>query len=367
MGPDTASLVLAVNSGSSSLKFALFSMREHGEQRITSGTVEPRDGIDGIELALQRLAGYGLDRVDVVGHRVVHGGPLHVQPARIDAALLASLRRLVPLAPLHLPACLAGIEAIARQRPDLSQVACFDTAFHATLPEVAYTLPLPDRSAELRRYGFHGLSYEYVMSTLPVRAPARIVIAHLGHGASVVAVKDGRSIDTSMGLTPSGGLMMGTRSGDLDPATLVYVARQKGYGIDELERLVERESGLLAIGGTSDMKRLLARAQTDPAARLATEMFAYAVRKTIGAFVAALGGIDLLIFTGGIGERAPWIRAEACKGLDAFGIELAGEENARDAAIISSAGSRVQVRVVETDEDLVIARHARQAYLTEAR
>jgi acetate kinase len=259
-----------------------------------------------------------------------------------------------------MPACIAGIEAIAARHPGMPQVVCFDTAFHATLPEVARRLPLPDRFNAVRRYGFHGLSYEYVMSTLGVEPPPRIVIAHLGNGASLVAVKDGRAIDTTMGLTPTGGILMGTRSGDLDPGVLVYLARSNGLGPDALEHLVDRESGLLAVGGTSDMKTLLERSRSDPRARLAVQMFGYAVRKAIGAFAAALGGIDLLAFTGGIGERAAPIRAEACRGLEPFGIEVDAERNARDEEVISGASSRSVVRVVTANEDLVIARHARR-------
>jgi acetate kinase len=228
------------------------------------------------------------------------------------------------------------------------------------MPEVARRLPLPDRFKEIRRYGFHGLSYEYVMSALGPAAPSRIVIAHLGNGASLVAVKDGRSIDTTMGLTPAGGILMGTRPGDLDPGVLIYLAREKGLGPDALEQLVDRESGLVAIGGTSDMKTLLERSPSDPRAQLAVEMFGYSVRKAIGAFAAALGGLDLLVFTGGIGEHAAPVRAEACRGLEPFGIEVDAKRNAAHAAIISAASSRAVVRVVTTDEDAVIARHARR-------
>ncbi len=377
-----ATVVLAVNSGSSSLKFALFEINDGSERRVAEGAVE-RVGGDGgrawirqgtaqterestcedhgaaLDVAFELLAERGLERVKVAGHRVVHGGPEHVQPAIVDDALVASLRLIVPLAPLHMPASIAGIEAIAARHPTLPQVVCFDTAFHATLPEVARRLPLPDRFKDVRRYGFHGLSYEYVMSTLG-DAPSRIVIAHLGNGASLVAVKDGRAIDTTMGLTPTGGILMGTRTGDLDPGVLVYLAREKGLGPDALEHLVDRESGLLAIGGSSDMKTLLERVETDSRARLAVEMFGYAVRKAIGAFAAALGGIDLLVFTGGIGERAAKVRAEACRGLEPFGIEVDAERNAHNEEIISGTRSCSVVRVVKTDEDLVIARHARR-------
>ena len=384
-GADTKgeTVVFAINSGSSSLKFAVFAIDDASERRLVDGAIERIGGDDGrawiregtarteraatcdshlaaLDLAFELLATRGRERFQVAAHRVVHGGPDRLEPAIVDAAVMASLRGVVAFAPLHMPASIAGIEAIAARRPDLPQVVCFDTAFHATLPESARRLPLPERFTDVRRYGFHGLSYEYVMSTLGPEVPSRIVIAHLGNGASLVAVKDGRAIDTTMGLTPTGGILMGTRSGDLDPGVLVYLSREKGLDASALEHLVDRESGLLAIGGTSDMKTLLERSESDPRARLAVEMFGYAVKKTIGAFAAALAGIDLLVFTGGIGERAARVRAEACAGLELFGLEIDADRNARHDAIISGASSRVVVRVVTTDEDLMIARHARR-------
>ncbi len=378
--------VLALNSGSSSLKFALFSFErrvEAGEgspRRLAEGAIEGIGGTSGrlwvkrgsaseerlvaiqhheeaLALAFDRL-GLGSNDVRVVGHRVVHGGPSHIQPARVDAAVLESLRRIVPLAPLHMPACLKGIEAVAARDPSLPQVVCFDTAFHATLPDVARRLSLPDRFSEVRRYGFHGLSYEYVMSTLGPDVPRRVVIAHLGNGASLVAVKDGRSVDTTMGFTPTGGLPMGTRVGDLDPGVLLYLARTYGLDTDALERLVNLESGLLAVGGSSDMKSLVAHAPSDPRARLAVAMFGYRVRQAIGAFAAALGGLDLLVFTGGIGEHVPEVRAEACRGLEFAGVELDAKRNEANAPTISTSASRIPVRVVPADEARVVAQHA---------
>jgi acetate kinase len=276
----------------------------------------------------------------------------------VDTTVIAELKKLSALAPLHMPAAIAGIEAIAAWHPRLFQVACFDTAFHASMPEIARRLPLPlwaDR-AGVRRYGFHGISYEYVLSKLGPEAPSRIVIAHLGNGSSLVAVKDGRSIDTTMGFTPAGGVLMGTRTGDLDPGALVYLLREKHLSTDEIERLVERESGLLGVGGTSDMIALLERA--DERARLAVAMFGYAVRKAIGALGAALGGIDLLVFTGGIGEHAPSVRADACAGLESFGVHLDEGRNSRGEEIVSVDESPCAVRVIATNEDLVIAQHA---------
>jgi acetate kinase len=369
---DPATIALCLNAGSSSLKLAMFEIGEGREAPIQKDAVEriglegaPRNHAEALASAFDRM-GELERRIDVVGHRVVHGGPDHVAPARVDADLVASLRALVPLAPLHLPAAIAGIEAVTKRRPGLTQVACFDTAFHSTLPEVARHLPLPARFAdhEVRRYGFHGLSYEYVLSTLAPPVPERIIIAHLGNGASLAAVRGGRSIDTTMGLTPSGGIPMGTRTGDLDPGVLLYLLREKGLSTAELEELVDRQSGLVGVGGSSDMQTLLEKRGDDPRAALAVAIFGYAVRKAIGGLTAALGGLDLLVFTGGIGEHAAEVRADACAGLEGMGVALDTERNARGDRVISSEKSRVVVRVVDTNEDLVIARHARRIFRT---
>ena len=261
-------------------------------------------------------------------------------------------------APLHAAPAIEAIGFAGEHFPGARQVACFDTAFHAGMPERAHRLPLPARFPAVRRYGFHGLSYEYVMSTLGPVPPARVVIAHLGNGASLAAVKDGRGIDTTMGLTPTGGVMMGTRTGDLDPGVLIYLAREHGLDPDALEHLVDRESGLLGVGGTSEMKTLLERADRDPAAAQAIEMFCYAIRKAIGSLMAALGGLDLLIFTGGIGEAAAPIRAQVCDGLGCFGVSLDATLNQAGAGVISAGRLPVEVKVVKTDEALITARHA---------
>jgi acetate kinase len=382
-GQSSGSIALCINSGSSSIKLALFAERAGGEERLGEGAVEGlrqaggrawissprgrqelppalRDEAAALTLAFdlaERLHG---GAPDLVGHRVVHGGPRHTSPTRVDGALIDDLEQLVPLAPLHLPSAIAGMRAAAVRWPDATQVACFDTAFHASLPEIAWRLPLPDSLVgdEVRRYGFHGLSYEYIMSVLGESPPARVVIAHLGNGASLVAVKDGRAIDTTMGLTPTGGIMMGTRSGDLDPGALIFLARRHGLSPDDLERICERESGLLAVGGASDMRALIERSATSARAALAVSMFAYEVRKAIGAFAAALGGLDLLVFTGGIGEHAAEVRAEACRGLEVVGVELDPDANAEGADPISRPASRCLVRVIPTDEDVMIARHS---------
>jgi acetate kinase len=360
-------LILCLNSGSSSLKYAVFELGEGSERRIRRGSVEGI-GLPGAAENHAAALGQALDqvgplaaRLGAVGHRIVHGGPDHLGPARIDRPLLARLRALVPLAPLHLPAAIQGIETVAQRRPDLPQVACFDTAFHASLPEVAWRVPLPEDVVrkDVRRYGFHGLSYEYALSTLERPIPRRIVIAHLGNGASLVAVREGCSVDTTMGMTPSGGIVMGTRTGDLDPGVLSYVLEQKRVTQGALTELLDRRSGLVAIGGSSDMKALLERREHNPEAKLAASMFTYAVRKAIGAFAAVLEGLDLLVFTGGIGEHAPAVRAETCAGLEWMGIMVDPVRNDRGDGVISSEESRVVVRVVAANEELVIARHTR--------
>ncbi|MEP7051894.1 MAG: acetate/propionate family kinase [Pseudomonadota bacterium] len=378
-----AHVALCLNVGSSSLKFAVFHVTRRTEQLLADGSIDQLGRADarvrlrvGAQLSEHVCSGstlpeslgtvfalleeHGLPRASVVGHRVVHGGRGHSAPARIDGTLLESLKQLVPLAPLHLPSAIAGIEATAERLPGVPQVACFDTAFHAGMPEHAARFALPARlfGEGVRRYGFHGLSYEYVLSTLGEPPPARVIIAHLGNGASLAAIHQGRSIDTTMGLTPGGGILMGTRSGDLDPGVLLYLLREKGYSVEGLERLLECESGLLGIAGSADMRALSERFEHDESARLAVTMFGYAVRKAIGAYSAALGGVDVLVFTGGIGEHAPLVRAEACRGLAAFGIVLDDASNARNERVIHAPSSACQVLVLETDEDRMIARHA---------
>ena len=377
-------IVLCLNGGSSSLKFAVFQIGEDVEHRLVTGAIEGigtgagsahvtagelrterrgsfPDADAALDTAFALLDASEVAAIDVVGHRVVHGGAEYAEPALVDPAMLRGLEAVVPIAPLHMPGAIAAMKAVQRRSSNLPQVACFDTAFHRTLPIVAKRLPIPDTLDEsgVRRYGFHGLSYEYVMSVLGPERPARIVIAHLGNGASLVAVRDGAAVDTTMGFTPTGGIPMGTRTGDLDPGVLIYLARERGYGVAALEQLVERESGLFALGGTSDVKALLERAAHDERAGLALDVFAYAVKKAIGSYAAALGGIDLLVFTGGIGEHSAKIRARACTGLEFLGIDLDEARNGRNDGVISRAGSSCFVRVVETDEEIVIARHAR--------
>jgi len=285
-----------------------------------------------------------------------------VKPQRVDPSVLADLRRLIPLAPLHLPNELAVIQAVTDNFPAVPQVVCFDTAFHRASPEIAQRFPLSRGFWDegIRRYGFHGLSYEYVLGTLGTRALGRTVIAHLGNGASLVAVKDGRPLDTTMGLTPIGGVMMGTRSGDLDPGVLLYLMKEKGYDLERLDRAVQREAGLLGASQiSSDMKTLLEQRDRDSRAAEAIAMFCNSIRKSIGALAAVLGGLGTLVFTGGIGERAAPIRWEICEGLGHLGIALDASSNASHRETISTAESPCTVRVIVTDEDLMIARHTR--------
>jgi acetate kinase len=357
-------VVLSVNSGSSSLKTALFEVDGATEHELGRAPqpVEAGDYRAALDAALAGFDEQGLPSPGAAGHRVVHGGPRHADPALVDDDVLDDLHELVPFAPLHMPAAIAGIEAI-RARWDIPQVACFDTAFHRRMPALAQRLPLPDAlwDAGVRRYGFHGLSYEYVVGSLGAAQLSRAVIAHLGNGASMVAVHDGQSVDTTMGFTPAGGLVMSSRSGDLDPGVPVYLLREQGYDAERLEQLVDREAGLVALsGGTSDMRSLLEQQEQDPRAALAVAAFCYQARKHVGALAAVLGGLDTLVFTGGIGEEAAAVRAGICRGLEHLGVELDDAANEARAAVISAPRGRCIVRVVRTDEDLVIARHTRE-------
>jgi acetate kinase len=345
-------VIVALNCGSSSLKYAVFDGDREIARATIDGVTDHRSAVDGV---LDQLA----TRPIAVGHRLVHGGPDHTAPARVDAALLAALARLAPLSPLHLPAELAAIDAVSR-RLDVPQVVCFDTAFHATLPEVARRFALPRGlfEAGIRRYGFHGLSYASITAALPAERLRRAVIAHLGSGASMAAIRDGRSIDTTMGFSPAGGLVMATRPGDLDPGLLVYLL-DHGHDARRLDHLINHESGLLALSETTaDMRRLLEQRAGDPRAALAIDVFCYHARKTIGAFAAVLGGIETLVFTGGIGEHAAPVRAEICRGLDHLGIALDEAGNAAGAPSVGTG--RCEVRVMRTDEEREIARATRR-------
>ncbi len=384
--------VLIINSGSSSLKFALYKTGE-AEALDCSGKLD-RIGLAGGDFHVRDASGNTLvknenlhlanheaalgtllewladtgrqQHLDAAAHRVVHGGPRHTQPQRITPELIAELDELIPLAPNHLPGALAAIRAIGKAQPELTQIACFDTSFHRTMPQVAQRFALPGRFAEegVLRYGFHGLSYEYIVQELAqlagdAAAQRRLVIAHLGNGASMAAVHQRRGIDTTMGFTPIGGLVMSTRAGDLDPGLMLYLLQQRGMQAEELHELLAKQSGLLGISGTSsDMQDLLAREANDANAALAVEIFCYQARKFIGALAAALGGLDELIFTGGMGENAAPIRARICEPLKFLGIELSLSLNEQHAGVISQVGAPVTVRIIKTNEELMMARHA---------
>ncbi len=315
--------VLALNSGSSSFKFGLFRVADDGCEALCGETV---DGADP-EVAMARVAALlaqpGLPSPDVIGHRVVHGGPTLRKHSLIDAALLHQLDAAVAFAPLHTPAALALIRWAGLHFPGIPQVACFDTCFHNTMPDVARVLPI-DKALQaqgIQRYGFHGLALESIVRQLGAGLPRRLVVAHLGNGASITAIEDGRSIDTSMGLTPSGGVIMGTRSGDLDPGVLIHLMRERRLDAAALEDMIDRRSGLLGISGLSgDMRRLHEAAASNADAALAIEMFCYAVLKQIAAMGAALGGIDRLIFSGGIGVNDAVVREKICAGLGWLGV-----------------------------------------------
>ena len=307
----------------------------------------------------------GVDEIPAaVGHRVVHGGPNYREPQQLTPETIEALRSLSAFDPQHLPQEILLIEAFQRRFPKLPQVACFDTTFFHDLPRVAQLLPIPRRYERqgVRRYGFHGLSYAYLMEELArqSRTPAtsgRVILAHLGNGASLAAVKDGRPIDTSMAFTPAAGIPMGTRSGDLDPGLISYFARSENMSPQEFDRMINFQSGLLGMSETSsDMRALLHHEGKDVRAAEAVAVFCYQVRKWIGAFAATLGGLDQLVFAGGVGENAPVVRARICEGLEFLGIELDAKRNANTAALISREAGLVKVRVIHTDEEVMIAR-----------
>jgi acetate kinase len=312
----------------------------------------------------------GCDTLTAVGHRVVHGGPKYHDPALITKEMVDELRQLTPFDPEHLPEEIQLTEAFHRRFPDLPQVACFDTAFHHNLPRVAQMLPIPRRyeTQGVRRYGFHGLSYEFLMGELArlvgaEAAQGRVILAHLGNGASLAAVHGGKSIDTSMSFTPTAGVPMSTRSGDLDPGLVSYLARTETMSAKQFNEMVNFQSGLLGISETScDMHDLLECETQDVRAAEAVALFCYQVKKWIGAFAAALGGLDTLVFAGGIGENAPIIRARICDGLAFLGIELEEKRNVENGDVISSVASRVVVRVIHTDEELMIAHLVLRSY-----
>jgi acetate kinase len=383
------SRVLTINGGSSSIKFALFEVGAALRQ-ILGGELEriglpeatlrvkgsnPADNFSRPVTAADHTAAVGAlmewieehsgrDALAAVGHRVVHGGPKYSKPQQVTAEMVEELHRFSPFDPEHLPLEIELIEAFRQRHPGLPQVACFDTAFHRTMPRVATLLPIPRRyeAQGVRRYGFHGLSYEFLMEELahladPAATKGRVILAHLGNGASLAAVRDGKSIDTSMGFTPTAGLVMSSRSGDLDPGLVSYLARTEQMSAAQFQKMVNHESGLLGVSETtSDMRDLLERETQDIRAAEAVALFCYQAKKWIGAFAAALGGLDTLVFAGGIGENAPPVRERICDGLGFLGVELDRERNVKNAPLVSSDTVRVKVRVIHTDEELMIAR-----------
>ncbi len=392
MTAGAAPAILTLNAGSSSVKFALFELSEtlrrsaHGNlERIgTSGTQlsfsitpgsEPNrsfpvpSATSPIEFLLDTLERqFDFERLRGAGHRLVHGMH-HTEPETVSDALLQELRRIRPYDPEHLPRELELVEALRRRQPRLLQIVCFDTAFHRTMPAVAKLLPIARRyqGSDVQRYGFHGLSCAYLLEELTrlgeaAASSGRVILAHLGNGASMTAVQAGRSIETSMGFTPTSGLPMGTRSGDLDPGLVSFLMRNVRLSVAQFERLANHESGLLGVSEISaDVRELLQCEASDTRAAEALELFCYQARKWIGALAAVLGGLDVLVFAGGIGENAAVIRERICAGLGFLGIELDAERNANHAAVISAPTAAVRVRVIKTDEELMIARSVQRA------
>jgi acetate kinase len=378
--------ILTLNGGSSSLRFALFCGAEKLE-RVLAGKFE-RIGLADSKLAFTDKIQKQERRIDApdhkacitmlaelldknrsgppvtaIGHRVVHGGMRYSDPQRVDVAMLDELRRISPFDPEHLPAEIAIVEAFQAKYPQVPQIACFDTAFHRDLPRVAKLLPIPRRyeAKGVQRYGFHGLSYAYLMEELEFTAGAtaaqgRIILAHLGNGASMAAVRDGQCIDTTMAFTPTAGLVMSTRSGDLDPGLVAFLASTEGMTAEQFHAMVNSKSGLLGISETSsDIRDLLQRESADPRAAEAVALFCYQAKKWIGALAAALGGLDTLVFSAGIGENSTVIRARICEGLGFLGIELDPARNAASASVITTDSSKAIVRVIRTDEEFYIA------------
>jgi acetate kinase len=385
--------VLALNAGSSSLKAAVYRLGEDAETLEVSakldrigqqagafrvldgaGTVlhseEPRlaDHDSAIQKLLDWIKKSEIGALDVAAHRIVYGGARYVQPALVTPQLLADLESMVPLDPDHLPQEIAAIRAVARFDRNLAQSASFDSAFHRHMPKEARTYAIPRNLSEegIIRYGFHGISYEFVLQELrkeagDAAANGRVIIAHLGNGASMAAIRQGRCVDTSMGFTPAAGLVMSSRTGDIDPGILLYMAAEKGFDVDRLNDLVNRQSGLLGVSGlTSDMQELLKHESDDEHAAEAVALFCYVAKKFIGAFAAVLGGLDTLVFTAGIGENAPRIRQLICQGLGFLGVYLDEMRNTSNSPVISTDGSPVCLRIIPTNEELMLARHARE-------
>ena len=385
--------ILVLNAGSSSIKFSVFLVQSDRLELLLNGQTEglytaPRfkakdaagEALEGREWdkgtrlghdgAIEHLIGFlrghrGDHRLIAIGHRVVHGGLNYAEPTLVNAEVLTNLEKLVPLAPLHQPHNLAPIRIVAERTPDMPQVACFDTAFHRAQPELAQAFALPPAITDrgVRRYGFHGLSYEYIASALPgidaKAAAGRVIVAHLGNGASMCAIKAGKSMASTMGFTAVDGLPMGTRSGALDPGVVLYLMDEMKMDTRAIEKLIYQESGLLGVSGiSSDMRALLE--SKEPRAKFAVDLFVYRIGRELGSLAAALGGLDAVVFTGGIGERAVAIRERVCRDAGWLGIELDPAANGKDGPRISTTASRVPAWVMPTNEELMIARHTRR-------
>ncbi|MBI5642150.1 MAG: acetate/propionate family kinase [Deltaproteobacteria bacterium] len=384
--------VLTINSCSSSIKFSLYHIGLYGYEGLKlsgklerigleNGAFEARDSsgkiikdekmrTPGHEDAVKLLFDWiktipDGERLDGVGHKIVHGGTRHSRTSLINKELILTLKRIVPFAPERLPYEIKAIEAIEKSFPEIKQIACFDTAFHRNMPEVAKMFPIPLylRDEGVIRYGFHGLSYEYILSELKESAgdkvaAGRVIIARLGNGCSMAAVSNGKPVDTTMGFTPLGGLIMGTRAGDMDPGVIIYLLKEKGLDADQVNELLSRGSGLLGLSGlSSEMRDLLNKADDEPRAAMAVDLFCYQARKFLGGLIVALGGVDTFVFTGGIGENSPEIREKICRELEFLGIVLDAKKNASNASVISHYKSHAVVRVIKTNEERMIARH----------
>lgn len=378
--------VLVINSGSSSLKFKLFSMQDQSclswgliekiaeeESYITFSlqehtlykTIHIKDHAEALYVLFDLLFDSGiivrLDELGAVAHRVVHGGEFYSKATLVDEQVIRRLQSLIPLAPLHNPANIAGIKAVMEQSKTLVQVAVFDTAFHQSMPDKAYRYALPKQLYEedrIRRYGFHGSSHAYILKATAKHlkkevTDLNIISLHLGNGASACAIKNGKSVDTSMGMTPLEGLVMGSRSGDIDPSIIFYLHEHKGYSLEKIDHILNHESGLTGLCGENDMRIIVQKAQTDEDYRLALDIFVYRIKKYIGAYIAILGKVDAIVFTGGIGEHASYIREKVCLGLEGLGIVI--DPDIKEKVEIQGAASKVKICVIPSDEELEIA------------
>ena len=384
--------ILTINSGSSSLKFSIYRIEKNemleykgeisrigmdegifeiydvSDNEVINKQVRVQNHNESLKMLFKWLEkNSSNENIAVVGHRLVHGGTRFIEPVILDDNAIHHLKELIPLAPEHLPHEIKAIKIIKEEFPEIEQVACFDTSFHHHMPRIAKSVPINLKmwNEGIRRYGFHGLSYEYIIQELEKEAGSkifseRIIIAHLGNGASMAAIKNGKSVDTTMGFTPAGGLVMGTRSGDLDPGIIVYLQKEKNFTAESVNKLVNEKSGLLGLSGSSsNMKDLLERQEKDENAKLAIDIFCYQAKKYLGGLINVLGGLDTLVFTAGIGENSSEIRRRICENTEYLGLKIDERRNTNNDKIISSENSKIVVRVMKTNEELMIARHSK--------